>query len=476
MVSPLMEVAHGKELVLIVDCFTFWAELDVLEIRLTELYPVVDKFVLVEATRTHKGDEKPLHYGENRQRFARFNDKIRHIVVADLPEGTTQAAIWRREIGQRQAIERGLVDLPDDTLIMVSDLDEIPRREFVGALREQGMGDEVIYTFEQTLFYFNFNTAVREPSFRWNGTRATQLGNVRALTPDGIRWEGLRPRSSEYPIHRRVPNAGWHLSYFGDVAHIQNKMKSFLHQELVNADTLDPDAIAKRMAAGLDIWGREEQQPFSMGAATDLPWAVRADPARWLHYFHPDYRPVFVEDWYDPQAAAYVSWLAQSAPEGACVEIGSWEGKSAVCIAQSIQPRPLICVDHWKGNIDEGDEESIGLAKERKIQATFWRNMELLTPENVEAYIMDWRRWVSEWAGMNDPRIAFLHLDASHDYDSVADCLVAILPFLVPGAILCGDDYYADGVYRAVHDTLGPSVSDVGGRVWMWQRPMEEVK
>lgn len=455
----------------IVDCFCLFNELDVLEWRLTELYPVVDWFMLVEATKTHKGEDKPLYYAANRQRFARWNDKIRHVVVGDLPDGTTQAAIWRREIGQRQAIERGLVDLPGDTIVLVSDLDEIPRREAVAHLANINFPDDIIVTMEHVLYYYNFNCAVRAPGFRWNGTRATHLSNVRALTPDGIRWEGLKPRSNEYPRHAVFQNAGWHFSYFGDVAHIQKKMTSFLHQELVNDEHLDPDTIARRMAEGIDIWGRAEQQPFALGPATDLPWAVRSNPAQWLSYFHPDYRPAFHEDWYDPQAAAYVGWLAQQAPqEGACVEIGCWEGKSSVCIAQSIAPRTLHCVDHWEGNGDEGDGESVRAAQERDVFATFKRNVGLVTAGNVSANKLDWRQWMRSW----EFPIAFLHLDASHDYDSVADCLRAALPFCVPGAILCGDDLYSDGVYRAVHDVLGDGVKDVSGRLWVWQKEVGE--
>src|SRR4051812_40271897 len=113
------------------DCFTFYNELDILEIRLRELYDVVDRFVLVEATHTHKGDPKPLHYATNRARFASWNDKIRHIVIGDLPVGDNLAAIRRREMGQRNAILLGLMDAQDDDIVLISDVDEIPRKSAV---------------------------------------------------------------------------------------------------------------------------------------------------------------------------------------------------------------------------------------------------------------------------------------------------------------------------------------------------------
>lgn len=68
---------------MIFDAFSFYNELDLLEIRLHELSDVVDFFVLVEATRTHSGRFKPLYYKMNRHRFSHFNDKIIHIIVDD---------------------------------------------------------------------------------------------------------------------------------------------------------------------------------------------------------------------------------------------------------------------------------------------------------------------------------------------------------------------------------------------------------
>lgn len=457
---------------MIFDTFTFWAELDVLEIRLAELYPVVDYFILVEATHTHKGKEKPLFYAENRHRFARFNDKIIQVTVADLPTDTGGLPpVWRREMGQRQAILRGLPMAAPDDIVLVSDLDEIPRREAVAALRG-GFPDGMVITFDQTLYYYNVNTSCT--NLRWSGTRAAHAADVRVLTPDGVRWSGLR--SHEYPIHARLTgdsfgmpgkSAGWHLSYFGDVQHIQAKMRAFLHQELVNEDTTDPDQIARRMAAGLDIWGRESEQRFEIGPAADLPWAMRADPVKHSRFFHPDWRPTFHEDWYVADGCEALGYLAQLAPtDGAIVEIGSWEGKSTAALAQSVAPRPVIAVDHWRGNVDEPGQPAVKEAQARDVRATFRRNMELLTGGNVTACALDWRAWIQKW----EAPIAFLHLDAAHDYVSVRDCLLAVQPFLVPGAVLCGDDAYADGVYRATREVLGDEVSEIAGRLWLWQK------
>lgn len=450
---------------MIVDTFSFFQELDLLEIRLIELYPVVDWFVLVESTKTHSGKDKPLHYAANRQRFARWNDKIRHVVIGDQSTDTSLAATRRREMGQRNEILQGLRDIPDDALVMVSDLDEIPRREIVRAL-PGAIDDGTIGVFVQTLHYYNVNTSA--PDRPWPGTRVAQCVDVRALSPHIIR-NGMGQPDAYYPVYGSIKNGGWHYSYFGGAEKIQDKMGAFLHQELVSDTNSATETIGARVAAGLDIWGRVNEQQFVIGPAADLPWAIRTDPKRWLHFFHKDWRPEFNEDWYSAEQAAYVAYLAQSAPpDGAIVEIGCWEGRSTACIAQSVAPRVVHAVDHWKGNPDEHpDHPATEAAEERDVKATFVRNMELLTPKNTGWHHMGWRAWAALW----DEPIAFLHLDASHDYDSVADCLRAVLPFLVPGAILCGDDLYADGVYRAVHDVLG-NVQDVSGRLWVWQKEL----
>ena len=466
------KIKRTGDFVQVVDAFVFFNELDILEIRLAELYDVVDLFILVEATHTHKGDPKPLYYAESRQRFARYFDKIRHIVVGDLPRGAGLPAIWRREMTQRQRIADGLHDVPDDAIVLISDLDEIPRREAVALLRRQGIPDGMVVTFEQRLHYYNVNTHCI--SLIWTGTRAARCIDVKAITPDGVRWAGLYSagagrtmgaRSTEYPLFGKLEHAGWHLSYFGDVAHIQDKMGAFLHQELVNEETTDTNTIAGHIARGEDVWGRPDGPKFALGPAPDLPAAIRADPVRWSRYFHPDWRPIFNQDWYDPEQARYVGEMARAAPQGGeLVEIGCWEGRSTAVIAPAVAPRALHCVDHWRGNEDEGDAESVGLAQERDVFGTFERNMSLLTLGNIEVWRGSWQEWVKVW----DKPIAFLHLDASHDYDSVYNCLQAVKPLLVPGALLCGDDGYADGVYRAVRDVFGEGkVRDIGNRLWV---------
>src|SRR5581483_3133716 len=119
----------------------FFNELDVLEVRLATLDPVVDLHVIAEARTTFAGERKPLLLQQHWERFEPWHDKIRYLHVEGMPKGdqvyaepgtaTTACASdrWRRENHQRDFLGEGLHDLEDDDLLFLSDLDEIPNPE-----------------------------------------------------------------------------------------------------------------------------------------------------------------------------------------------------------------------------------------------------------------------------------------------------------------------------------------------------------
>ena len=128
----------------IVDCFTFYNELELLKYRLTILNDCVDYFVLVEATHTHVGKIKPLFYQENKELFKEFNHKIIHIVVDDFSHKYPNINIenreqWNNEIFQRNCIKRGLdkLNLNDEDIFTVTDLDEIPDPKILTKIKKK---------------------------------------------------------------------------------------------------------------------------------------------------------------------------------------------------------------------------------------------------------------------------------------------------------------------------------------------------
>ena len=139
---------------LVFDCFPFYDELDILEIRLNVLIEVVDYFVLVESSRTFTGNKKPLHSLENKQRFSDFLHKIRHVVVDD-SEYIEDCMVWQREFDQKNAVFRGIKGCGKEDFIIVFDVDEIPDPRIVKDIVTQDAN--FIAIIKQPCFYYYLN-------------------------------------------------------------------------------------------------------------------------------------------------------------------------------------------------------------------------------------------------------------------------------------------------------------------------------
>ena len=160
----------------IYDTFMFRDELDVLECRLTELQDEDVTHVLVEATLNHQGRPKPLHYQENRDRFARWNDRIIHVTVDDLDPGDTGA--WGRENAQREATRRGLADADPGDVIIHSDCDEILAPHAIRAAREM-TGEGLKFRLRHFIFACDWEIIGGE---LWDKPAATRLGDITSFT------------------------------------------------------------------------------------------------------------------------------------------------------------------------------------------------------------------------------------------------------------------------------------------------------
>ena len=140
------------------DCFTFFNELDLLEIRLNVLKDVVDRFVICEAPWTHTGMPKTLIFEANKPRFAEFLDRIVYIVANDPPpmpaDFTKRQCAWVRENHQRNELARGLANAHADDTILISDLDEIPDPDMVRKVK--GLDGVTRFGMRFYNFYLNF--------------------------------------------------------------------------------------------------------------------------------------------------------------------------------------------------------------------------------------------------------------------------------------------------------------------------------
>jgi len=187
---------------------------------------------------------------------------------------------------------------------------------------------------------------------------------------------------------------------------------------------------------------------------------------------------VFNEDWYSTLQCSNLTTLFDKTRPlvGDIIEIGCWEGKSTSHLANACAPETLICNDTWQGNVAESAITGIThvtelFLKERDVYTQFIKNMNVLTKQNYSIVKKDCIAWLRE---RKDP-IKFIHIDASHEYESVHETIRLALPFMVPGGCMCGDDYINagkdqlilhGGVERAVAELLPGHKNE--GNLWYW--------
>jgi beta-1,4-mannosyl-glycoprotein beta-1,4-N-acetylglucosaminyltransferase len=228
---------------MIYDCFTFYDELMLLEIRLKELYPVVDRFVLVESTHTHSGRPKRLYYNEaaDSEVFAAFRDKIEHIVFEMKPDPDR----WVNENAQRNAIVRGLKDAQPHDIIIVSDLDEIVDHRAIPIIKRSIHPTRLVMKF----YYYSFNCRVNREG--WFFAACCRFKDL--ITPQILRL------GNGNGYHKNViTNAGWHYSYLVPPDKIPDKLRAFAHSEYDTEYYRDVDRLRKRINEGRDILERPD--------------------------------------------------------------------------------------------------------------------------------------------------------------------------------------------------------------------------
>jgi len=229
---------------MIYDCFTFNDELNLLELRLEYLSPMVDKFVIVESEYTFSGLKKTAVFENNRQRFAKYGEKIHYI--KDSKEPHTDA--WANEFHQRNLLKAGLKEAEDNDLIIISDVDEIPYLSKI--LKDFSLSAPQV--IPMTLSYYYFNCI--EDGTLWDKTIIAPYKFIKDI--DVGDRDGLK-HQLKIGLKYFKPYGG-HFSYlFGDdVEKYINKIKSFSHQEYNTAFFLNPGRIRSCVKNGIDLYGR----------------------------------------------------------------------------------------------------------------------------------------------------------------------------------------------------------------------------
>ena len=242
----------------IFDCFMYFDEEQVLDLRLNVLYQNVDYFVIVESIYNHKGEKRNLLF--NSQKFEKFNDKIIYLVYDKIPQlvesiketdnekekdGKYIMNALYRENAQRDFILEGLKSAKKDDLILISDVDEIPK---LSSVNLNQIKNEIIL-FKQDMFYYKYNLSL--PNFKWTGTKAVKKKNL--VSPQWLR----NVKDRKYPFYRIdtffsdkkyidikiINDGGWHFSNIKSPEMIEHKLRSYLHHREFDQVSLSIEEI-----------------------------------------------------------------------------------------------------------------------------------------------------------------------------------------------------------------------------------------
>lgn len=266
----------------IYDCFTFFNELDLLEIRLEEHYEYVDYFVIAEANKSHQGFDKEYFLENNWDRYKKYHDKIIHIKVDDMPNDTYT---WTLENHQRNALARGLGHAQPDDVIVVSDCDEMLRPQTFELIRNDTTRN--LWVCRQPIFWSKINYAQIEPRNSGYNVNSMAVTFKTLRTPQELRnqthWAfHTLPMVHDSSEILTIQHAGWHFSYLGDNKQATSKLENFAHAEarhLIAGLNVD-QAIAK----GLNPIEPKDPGRYSAMILDDyFPETILENQERWQH-------------------------------------------------------------------------------------------------------------------------------------------------------------------------------------------------
>lgn len=243
------EINNYRTRIKVYDIFTFFNELELLEIRLQILDKYVDYFVIIEATKGHSGDNKPLYFKENVHKFERWKNKIIYHVVDDLPDNRddlrsrlhkknldpldkeiiinsltsdnvrNDTSHWLREFYMKECAKKAIRNIDDNDVCYISDLDEIWNPELLIDYSKDN-----VYKLQQFCYIYYLNNRSDEHWTGWTGTIATKYKNIKNSCLNHLRTH--RKMKWKYTF---LQNGGWHFTFQGGYPGAKKKITDGNH-------------------------------------------------------------------------------------------------------------------------------------------------------------------------------------------------------------------------------------------------------
>ncbi|KAJ3029188.1 UNVERIFIED_CONTAM: hypothetical protein HDU68_012775 [Siphonaria sp. JEL0065] len=221
----------------------FSVELDMLELRIKELDPVTDIFVVVESKHSFTGLPKNLTFAQHRARFDFAKDKIRYKAIEGRPlkfKGENPFQIEAEMRGEVTLFLSSLGLSAGDSVIM-ADVDEIPSREAISLVKScDGVPEKLHLRMRNYLYSYDF----QQDAEHWRAKVVT-VDNPALLIY-------THKKDSDFILS----DAGWHCSFcFPRLSDFVFKMKGYSHADRVTSSSLlTPERIQKVICDGTDIF------------------------------------------------------------------------------------------------------------------------------------------------------------------------------------------------------------------------------
>ena len=239
----------------IYDCFQYFNEENVLDLRFNILDEFVDFFVIAESTTDHQGRDKKLNF--NIDKFKKFKKKIIHVVVDDTLYNIKKPHLGQNSLVeryQRNSIVKGLKNCSDDDLVIISDVDEIPDLTKLDLFDKKNR----YAVFLQKKFDYKLNL-LNETEGDWFGSKICLKKNLKS--PQWLRDLKFK----KYPFWRIdkikdlqiIKNGGWHFSYLQSPENLLKKIASFSHGEHNKPEFANSQNIEEKIKMQKNIFGQE---------------------------------------------------------------------------------------------------------------------------------------------------------------------------------------------------------------------------
>jgi beta-1,4-mannosyl-glycoprotein beta-1,4-N-acetylglucosaminyltransferase len=234
------------------DCFIFFNENMLTEIRFNILNKYVDYFVICESYYDHRGNVKGYLF--DIKKFENFKDKIIYLKIEKFPDNI---GIWERQDYQRNYLLRGLKNINKKDVVIYSDADEIINPKLIAKFEDIKNNVAIC---NQYCFYYKLNLLSDQYKKTWQGSRIVKFEFLKSFSwLRSIDKKNLKYSFFRFDKFKRIQifeDGGWHFSYLMSEKEIQKKIKAWTHSELDTAENNNLETIKDRVRSNKDLFGR----------------------------------------------------------------------------------------------------------------------------------------------------------------------------------------------------------------------------